>query len=135
MSVPKGKRKPSPTDFLYYAREIRILTLQKYKSAISKTHRFTIGLPLCETAREVYNLVKEGNSYYPKNKHEAQIRRDKFLSAYAKLQSFISDLEVAQEVIGFDEDHLKDWMELVSVELTRIKGILESDAKRFANLP
>lgn len=62
------------------------------------------------------------------------MRRKYFLEAYAETQSFISELEVAQEVIQFDENHLKDWMEIVDIELKRIKSIMESDEKRFGHL-
>ena len=134
MSVPRSQRKESQTDFLYYARQLRILTLQKYKSVIPKTHRFTIGLPLCESSRMIYQYVKKANSIFPKRKFEAEMRRKYFLEAYAETQSFISELEVAQEVIQFDENHLKDWMEIVDIELKRIKSIMESDEKRFGHL-
>ncbi len=134
MSVPRSQRKDSATDFLFFARKLRILTLQKYKS-ISKTHRFTIGLPLCESARIIYQKVKQANSIYPRRKFEANMRRKLFLEAYAETQSFISDLEVAQEVLRFDENHLLDWMEIVDKILSKIKGIMDSDEKRFGNLP
>ncbi len=135
MSVPRSQRKESSTDFLYFARQLRIMTLQKYKTVIPKTHRFTIGMPLCESSRIIYSKVKQANSIYPKNRMEAQLRRNKFWEAYAELQSFISDLEVAQEVINFDEKHLLEWMELVDKELGKIKGIMESDEKRYKSLP
>jgi hypothetical protein len=134
MSVPRSQRKESATDFLYYARQLRILSLQKYKT-VSKTHRFTIGLPLCESTRIIYNKVKQANTIYPKRKWEANMRRKLFWEAYAETQSLISDLEVAQEVLQFDEKHLYDWMEIVDKELSKIKGIMESDEKRFGNLP
>ena len=41
---------------------------------------------------------------------------------------------MAHEVIHFGEDHMKEWMELVDIELSRLKGILESDEKRFGYL-
>lgn len=132
--VPKGKRKPSPTDFLAYARDIRILTLKKYKSVIPKTHRFTIGVPLCDSSGRIYEYAKKANSIFPKKRLEAELRRKYFMEAYAETQWFISELEVAQEVIQFDENHLKDWIELVDVELNRIKSIMESDEKRFGHL-
>lgn len=63
------------------------------------------------------------------------MRRKLFWQAYAETQSFISDLEVAQEVLLFDEEYLLAYMEIVDILLNRIKGVMESDEKRFDNLP
>ena len=86
-------------------------------------------------ASRIYEDVKRGNSIYPLNQHEVQIRRDYFLHANAELQSMISQLEVAQELFGIEMDTLKYWMDIVDTEIRLVKAVLKSDRARYKDLP
>lgn len=95
MSVIKSKRSTSDMEFLATARKLEIYTIQKCVN-FPKRYTFYVSQPLAAAATRIYEDVKRGNSIYPLNQHEVQIRRDYFLHANAELQSMISQLEVAQ---------------------------------------
>ena len=80
-------------EFLATARKLEIYTIQKCVN-FPKRYTFYVSQPLAAAATRIYEDVKRGNSIYPLNQHEVQIRRDYFLHANAELQSMISQLEV-----------------------------------------
>ena len=79
------------------------------------------------------NLCKreKGNSIYPTNDHEVQIRRDFFLRSYAECQNLISQIEVAYELIHFETKVLEEWSELIATQINLLKGTIAKDRKRF----
>ena len=100
MSVVKSKRSESVLEFLHTAGEPQIYTIRKCTNAIPKRYTFYLGVGIAESAKEIYRGVKRGNSIYPTNQHEAQLRRDCFIGAYAELENLASQVEVAQEAEG-----------------------------------
>ena len=134
MSVIKSKRNQSDMEFLMNARKLQIFTIQKCVNTIPKRYTFYLGQEIAQCARRVYGYVKKGNSIYPLNAHEAQIRRDYFLRASAELQDLVSQIEVAHEVIHFDEKILHEWAGLISKEMELVSGILKKDRERYKNL-
>ena len=134
MSVVKSKRSQSQLEFLQTARNLQIFTVQKCVNTIPKRHTFYIGQGLAESAASVYRNVKRGNSIYPLNQHEVQMRRDFFLRAYAELQSLVSQIEVAYELIRFDEKILHEWASLISSEMKLIQSVMKKDRERYKNI-
>ena len=134
MSVIKSKRSTSDMEFLATARKLEIYTIQKCVN-FQKRYTFYVSQPLAAAATRIYEDVKRGNSIYPLNQHEVQIRRDYFLHANAELQSMISQLEVAQELFGIEMDTLKYWMDIVDTEIRLVKAVLKSDRARYKDLP
>ena len=142
-STPAWKMLPSDTDFIYYARGIEIETKKACKS-LGKSNTFYIGVPLSESATNIHRFLKLGNGIYPRNQHEVQIRRDWMIRAKTEMEFFISELEVAKELSpqktndnnkGLDFGILEVISGLCWKELGLIKGIIESDKKRYVNLP
>lgn len=134
MSVIKSKRSESQMEFLANARKLQAFTIQKCVNTIPKRYTFYVGTHLADSATAIYEWVKRGNSIYPLNAHEVQMRRDCFLNAYAELQSLVSQLELAYEIISFDANILADWSSLVYTELKLIKAVLKADRERYKNL-
>ena len=134
LSVIKSKRSTSDMEFLATARKLEIYTIQKCVN-FPKRYTFYVSQPLAAAATRIYEDVKRGNSIYPLNQHEVQIRRDYFLHANAELQSMISQLEVAQELFGIEMDTLKYWMDIVDTEILLVKAVLKSDRARYKDLP
>ena len=134
LSVIKSKRSTSDMEFLATARKLEIYTIQKCVN-FPKRYTFYVSQPLAAAATRIYEDVKRGNSIYPLNQHEVQIRRDYFLHANAELQSMISQLEVAQELFGIEMDTLKYWMDIVDTEIRLVKAVLKSDRARYKDLP
>ena len=134
--TPSWKRFPSDSDFTFYARGLEIETKKACKT-LGKSNTFYIGVPLSDSAVNINRYLKHGNGIYPRNQHEVQIRRDWMVRAKNELEFFISEIEVAKEVInnGLDMGILQLISEICWKELGLIKGVIESDSKRYVNLP
>ena len=130
MSVPKGERNTSTMEFLATARNLQIFTLRKTKKFPTRW-RADISTPLVLDTRYVYQCLKMGNNRWPTNAHEAQIRRDYFLQARGRLDSFIAQLKIACEVCEVNEKVLREWSMLAAEEIKLINGVIESDRRRF----
>lgn len=134
MSVIRSARSVSEVQFLHTARELQIYTVQKCVG-FPKRYTFYVSQPLAAVATRIYEDVKRGNSIYPANQHEVQLRRDYFLQAVAELQNLISQVEVAYELFRFDANIMEHWMELVDTEMKLVKALLKSDKSRYKDLP
>ena len=134
MSVIKSKRSTSEMEFLANARKLQIYTIQKCVG-FPKRYTFYVSQPIANAAVHVYEEVKRGNSIYPVNQHEVQMRRDCFLRAYAELQSLVSQIEAAQELFGIEMDTMKYWMEMIETEMRLVRAVLKNDRARYKELP
>lgn len=121
-------------EFIATARKLEMHTIRKCVN-FPKRYTFYVSQPLAAASTRVYENVKKGNSIYPTNQHEVQMRRDYFLVAHAELQSMVSQLEVAAELFGIDADAMKYWMELVDTEIRLVKAVLKNDRARYKDLP
>lgn len=134
MSVIKSKRAESQMEFLATARKLQAFTIHKCVNAVPKRYTFYIGTHLADSATAIYEWLKRGNSIYPLNPHEVQMRRDCFLRAYAELQSLVSQIELANEILQFDANILAEWSRLISTELKLVKAVLKADRERYKNM-
>jgi len=134
MSAIKSKRGPSSAQFLETALQIQIFTLRQCVK-FPKRYRILFTQYLTESATHACALVKKGNSIFPSNQHEAQLRRDCFLEAYAELQSLISQITTAYEMFPVEESVIVEWMRLIQQELGLLKSLMKSDKQRYKSLP
>ena len=121
-------------EFLTNARKLQIYTIQKCVG-FPKRYTFYISQPIANSAVYIYENVKRGNSIYPLNQHEVQMRRDHFLRAYAELQNMVSQIEVAQELFGIEMDTMKYWMEIIDTEMRLVKAVLKNDRAKVQRTP
>lgn len=133
IAVIKSKRSVSKMEFLHTARELQIYTIQKVCQFPQK-YAFYIGQPITNAAARIHEYVKMANSIYPANSHETQIRRDYLIRALAELNSFISQIELADEIIGLKSDVMERWVELVEKEIRMVKGLMDEDKERYKRL-
>ncbi len=133
MSVIKSKRSTSDMEFIANARKLQIYTIQKCVN-FPKRYTFYVSQPIANASTRIYENVKRGNSIYPLNQHEVQMRRDCFIRANMELQSMISQLEVAQELFGIEMETLKYWMDIIDTEIRLIKAVMKADRERYKNL-
>lgn len=134
MSVIKSERSASELQFLYTARELQIYSIKKCVS-FPKRYTFYVSQPLASIATRVHENVKLGNSIYPTNKHEAQLRIDYFLKAKAELNNMVSQVEVAKELFSIDSEAVKHWMVLISTEIKLVSAVIKTDRARYKKLP
>lgn len=134
MSVIKSKRNQSSAQFLETALQIQHYTLRQ---CVKFPKRYTILFTqnLTTTATNACTQVKKGNSIFPTNKHEAQLRRDCFLQAYAELQALISLISTAYDMFPISENAIVEWMRLINEELRLLKALMKADKQRYKNLP
>lgn len=133
MSQNKSKRKPSPAQFLENALQIQTTTLRRV-AKFPKRFTYLLSVHLTDAAAHGYEQVKKANSIYPRNQHEAQIRRDCLIKAFAEYQHLISQILVAEEMFEISENGIIEWMKLINDELGLIKGLMDSDTRRYKNL-
>lgn len=100
----KGKK--AEMDFLTIARELEVFSIRQC-GKFPKHYTFYLSVPIAESARRVMECCKRGNSIYPLNGHEAQMRRDQFLMAYAELQSMVTQVDVAREVCSIRKEIIR----------------------------
>ena len=134
LSVIKSMRTTSEMEFIANARKLQIYSIQKCVN-FPKRYTFYVSQPLANAATRIHEDVKRGNSIYPVNQHEVQIRRDCFIRANAELQSMVSQLEVAQELFGIEMDTLKYWVDIIDTEIRLVKAVMKADRERYKNLP
>lgn len=133
MSVVKSERTQSTMEFLDNAHKLYIYTVQQCVN-FPKRYTFYVSTEIAKTAGDILVSLKSGNSIYPRNAHEVQVRRDWFMKAYTQIQSLISLINAAHEMFGVSGKTMQRWMEMISVETNLIKGVLEADKKRFKHL-
>lgn len=133
MSVVKSERTQSTMEFLDNAHKLYIYTVQQCVN-FPKRYTFYVSTEIAKTAGDILVSLKSGNSIYPRNAHEVQVRRDWFMKAYTQIQSLISLINAAHEMFGISGKTMQRWMEMISIETNLIKGVLEADKKRFKHL-
>lgn len=141
MAVPSSKRGESPVQFLETARKLEAFTLRQCMK-LPKRYTFYISQELFRLSAKIYDEVKSANSVFPANQHEAQVRRDHFTEANCAVQSMISQLEVAFEVLQASDDEHKpsdkdceEWMRMLLEEAQLLSAIKKSDKERYKSLP
>ena len=134
MSVIKSERDTSEVEFINNARKLEVFTIQKCVNLIPKRYTFYIGNHLADSAHEIYSNVVKGNSVYPTNRHEVQIRKDYFIKAMVEARSLVSQIDIAYEMLHFDIKIMKDWMKLISDEINLLKGVIKKDQSRYKNI-
>lgn len=134
MSVIKSERDTSEVEFINNARKLEIFTIQKCVNLIPKRYTFYIGNHLADSAHAIYSYAVKGNSVYPTNRHEVQMRKDYFIKAMVEARSLVSQIDIAYEMLHFDVKIMKDWMKLISDEINLLKGVIKKDQTRYKNI-
>ncbi len=135
MSVPKYKRLPSEADFIYFARVIEMYLKEKVRK-FDKSETFTMKVPLCNLAFDINRNIRRGNSIYPINQHEVQMRRDFFLIAKGDLEDLTGEWEIAKEIVKtLDKEMFFDLTDLVRKEYKLLTAVIKKDRERYKDLP
>ncbi|MBE5956358.1 MAG: hypothetical protein E7253_07890 [Lachnospiraceae bacterium] len=135
MSVLSRYRNESKVDFLYTARQLAVSVIKSCVDSKKGRYTATVSEPVAQSAWKVYEHVKRANSIYPTNQHEAQLRRDQFLLAKAELYVLDSKIGVAHEFYHFSDHDLDEMGSFIDNEMKLIEKMLDSDRKRYKNLP
>ena len=129
MSVIKNKRSVSGVQFLDTARELQIFTMRTC-SKFPKHYNPFLNWPIIQQSVNVHNLVKKGNSIFPSNLGEYELRRQQFVMALAELQAMVSQINIAYDTFPVEDKKIEKWMELISKETALIKSVIKSDKEK-----
>lgn len=136
MSVPVGKRKEATMEFLKTARDIEEVFIDL---RINKPKRYTFFFDkLLDYSFNLLSEVKAGNSIYPENQSEVQLRQRHFKEAIAHCQVLSSQIEVIRHKLqddGIAIGQIQQLAEMLTYEIKLLKGIIATDKKRYATLP
>lgn len=143
MSVYASQRSESKAEFIRVAQELATYTLEQVKK-FPKSWKRDIVDRILNSALDIHEYVTEANSYYIYQNmlHEDFIEREKLLAkARAKIFSMSSLLTILFSFVLKGNNFLgdkkktsnmfKEWARLLNYESALIKGIIESDKKRY----
>ncbi|MFQ6857067.1 MAG: hypothetical protein ACLS7P_12160 [Blautia sp.] len=141
MAVLKSKRGQSSMEFVETARklEAKILSL-----CIRSPKRMTFFLTseIMRLASQVHNEARSANNIYPRNKHEAQLRRDHLTESNNALMNLVPKLGLLYDALILDP-HTQEWCDgaiseiasIIASEKTLLRATKKADADRYRSLP
>ena len=139
MSVPKSRRGESPAEYINLAREIYVFTYNRVR-ILPKSYTFYFSLPLYNAAREAYRMIKTANLIYVDEKAPEEIRRrniqrrkEYYETAQGYYNSMLDILDLAYMTVNHEKippNVLKEWVKLITDELSQISKIKRSDKAR-----
>lgn len=130
MSVIKSKRTESTMQFLETARELARFTKQQCIN-FPKRYTFFGGQRTYDCAYKMLENVKKGNSTFPRNTHEVQVRRDYFMAALAELNALCEYIDDARSTFPIKDTIMLQWLTMVTDEMRLIKAIMQKDKERY----
>lgn len=143
MSVYASKRSESKVEFLRVAQQLAVYTLKQVKK-FPKSYRFNLTNDITKLAMEIHENVLRANSIYVHKgmtEDEFRLRAVYFTKAKSAIYALSSLLTItfslALEGNNFLGDKkttsnmFKEWARLLNYETALIKGVVDSDKKRF----
>ncbi len=134
MSVLKNNRGESSAEFLNMADTIEVYTISQC-SKIPRRFLHTLTNKIINLSIECHCNLKSANSIYPRNKHEAQMRRDLLQMAVNDIENMGTQIHILSRVtdkISFES--LETWSTMLMTELKLIRGLMRKDAERYNKL-
>ena len=143
MSVYASKRNESKAEFIRVAQQLATYTLEQVKK-FPKSYRFCLTNDIVRLALEIHEDVLRANSIYLHNnimETEFNLREEYFTKARSSIFSLSSLLTVTFSLVLKGNNFLgdkkktsgifKEWARLLNYEAALVKGIIESDKKRY----
>ena len=133
MSVIKSKRGESQVQFLQTARDLlRYTKIQCMK--FPKRYTFFGNQQMCNCAYRMLENIKKGNSTYPRNNPEVQIRRDYFMEALSELQVLAEYIDDARNTFPIKDTVMVEWLRLLTDEIKLIRALIKKDTERYKDV-
>lgn len=102
--------------------------------SLPATPRSTKGSYLMSMADEALYRISEGNRIFPKTKEEYELREKNFSRALNCLKSMESPLMAVFNLMDYSDETMEEMAGLVTETAKLLRGLMESDRKRFNNL-
>ena len=133
MSVYASKRSESKVEFLRVAQQLAVYTLKQTKK-FPKSYRFNLTNDIVRLSMEIHENVLRANSIYihkGMSNDEFRLREIYFSKAKSSIfalvlegNNFLGDKKSASNVF-------KEWARLLNYEAALLKGVVDSDRKRY----
>lgn len=143
MSVYASKRNESKAEFIRVAQQLATYTLEQVKK-FPKSYRFCLTNDISRLALEIHEDVLRANSIYIHNnmlETEFNLREEYFAKARSAIFALSGLLTVTFALVLKGNNFLgdkkktagifKEWARLLNYEAALVKGIIESDKKRY----
>ena len=143
MSVYASKRNESKAEFIRVAQQLATYTLEQVKK-FPKSYRFCLTNDIVRLALEIHEDVLRANSIYLHNnimETEFNLREEYFTKARSAIFALSSLLTVTFSLVLKGNNFLgdkkktsgifKEWARHLNYEAALVKGIIESDKKRY----
>lgn len=141
MSVIKAMRGESSMQFIETARRLEMHTFSVVTKAPKRYGPYLL-YKLMHLATTVHDEVRAANNIYPRNQHEAQMRRDCLTRANIALQNMSPKLTLLYDAIlqnpekcTWIDSAMKQFGEYIIEEAKLISKVKKADSERFKNLP
>lgn len=141
MSVIKAMRGESAMQFVETARKLELHAFSVVTKAPKRYGPYLL-YKIMNLASTVHDEVRAANNIYPKNKHEAQMRRDYLTKANIALQNLSPKLVLLYDSILQNPekcpwiDHaMLEFGNLIKEEAQLISKVKKADNERFKNFP
>ncbi len=141
MSVVKSMRGESSMQFVETARRLEIHAFSVCTKA-PKRYMPLLTSRIFELASTVHEEVRAANNIFPRDQHEAQMRRDHLLNANIALQNLSPKLTLLYDAVlqnpencPWIDNAMKVFGEYIIDEAQLISKIKKSDNERFKDLP
>lgn len=146
MSVYASKHNESKAEFIRVAQQLATYTLEQVKK-FPKSYRFCLTNDITRLALEIHEDVLRANSIYIHNnmmETEFNLREKYFAKARSAIFALSGLLTVTFSLVLKGNNFLgdkkktsgifKEWARLLNYEAALVKGIIESDKKRYKNI-
>ena len=141
MSVIKAMRGESAMQFVETARRLEAHAFSVVTKAPKRYGPYLL-YKIMELASTVHDEVRAANNIYPKNRHEAQMRRDCLTRANIALQNLSPKLVLLYDSILLNpekcpriDNAMKVFGEYIIEEAKLISKVKKADNDRYKNLP
>lgn len=132
-TVLKSQRNESKQDFLEDINNAFVESCKRIERLPKKL--MVIKSKMYDLIFEAHELVYEGNSIYPVNQHEVQLRRDKLILARAKLYSFKRTITAVKEITDIKTTSAAYWSSIIQKSIDSLGKIITANRRQFKNLP
>lgn len=136
MSVRVSDRDVSKIEFLRVSRDIEIFFLMKQNEK-PKKFRYFFSEYLIKLSANVYINAKIANSVYVSDKETKDLRFHSFQKSIYYLQALVGQIEVIYTVYRssiFTNSELEYISGLIYKDIALIKGVIQSDKKRYKDI-
>ena len=143
MSVYKSRRKDAAAEFVSAARELRKATVRTVKR-FPVSYRWEVTNNLLQLAAEVYTYSIKANNIYPHkgmSEDDFNLRHRYLRIATSSADAICGEITFCYELVDDGNNFFKDkadydatfqtWISLANAALSKLKGVIESDKKRW----